>query len=131
MWNAERRRASSNAPLSGEIPTHPQQSLNTAGKIEQNSKPPMKNTKTKQEAVQKAGRDFITKMMNRYARMEALSQEVTEDDLATELEAEILAELDSLDSGRGPSSEPPQPTPTASGVILPFPQNPSDLPLSA
>lgn len=93
----------------------------------------MKNTKTNQEAIQRAGEEFIARMRSRYSRIEALGRDVTEDDLATELEAEILAELEAFGPGRGPSSEPPQPspTPTAPGVIIPFPQGPSDLPISA
>lgn len=91
----------------------------------------MKTTTKEQDAIQQAGKAFIAKMMHKYNRMSFLCQEVTEDDLATEMEAEILARSGVFDWGCGPSSEPPQPTPTASGVVLPFPQAPSELPLSA
>jgi hypothetical protein len=72
-------------------------------------------------------------MWSKYFRMGSLGQNVTEDDLATHLEAEILACSGAAHAGRGPNSEPPHPTQTdaPTGAVLPFPQGPADLPLSA
>jgi len=91
----------------------------------------MKNTN--QKAVQKAGASYLAKMFNHFATIEALGLGITEDDLATDLEAKLLAELEANVPGQAPRSEPPYPPnpPSASGVILPFPQVPSELPLSA
>ena len=94
----------------------------------------MKKTNTRQQLIEKAGRDFWAQMWARYQGQQALGQDVTEDDEATKLEAEILATGEAVHLGSTHTPKPfsqNQPHTSSEGVVVPFPQNPPDLPLSA
>ena len=117
----------------GGVPVRSQNNIKKIGRIQRKSEPQMKETETNQQAVQKAGKDFIARMLSKYSRMESLGLDVTEDDLATHMEAEILAGCAAGHTGRGPHSDPPHPAQTnlPSGAVLPFPRHPTVLPMSA
>lgn len=93
----------------------------------------MKKTHPQKHAIAKARVGFLSAMFCRYSSIFISGIDITEDDLATEIEAELSALAGIPQPKSAPSPEPPQPpnSPAPVRSVVPFLQPPRDLPRAA
>ncbi|NBV85937.1 MAG: hypothetical protein EBS01_06685 [Verrucomicrobia bacterium] len=93
----------------------------------------MKINHPQNQAVAKARINFLSAMFRRYSAISSSGIDVTEDDLATEIEAEVIAIAGSPKPESAFHPEPPQPpnSPAPIGAVAPFLRSPEDIPNAA
>jgi hypothetical protein len=89
----------------------------------------MNKTHPQKHAIAKARISFLSAMFCRYSSISISGIEITEDDLATEIEAELSAIAGIPQPKSAPIPEPPQPpnSPAPMHVMVPFFQPRQDI----
>ncbi len=89
----------------------------------------MKKNHPQKHAIAKARISFLSAMFCRYSSISISGIDITEDDLATEIEAELSAVAGIPQPKCAPSPEPPQPpkSPAPMRAVVPFHQIPTDV----
>jgi len=93
----------------------------------------MKQTHPKKHVIAKARISFLSAMFCRYSSISLACIDITEDDLATEIEAELSAVAGIPQPKSAPSPEPPKPpkSPAPMRAVVPFLQSPRNIALAA